>query len=118
MAQLEYGANESKIEGKCYVLASKISQRKTAPQPHTTSLTPSSNLRNASQGGWPRECDCESVASSSYMKDSILHNTTYLDSFSYKFILFLHHPSGAFSDLCLDIIQCTFTISCPTAGNK
>lgn len=88
MAQLEYGTNESKIEGKWYVLASKISQRKTAPQPHTTSLTPSSNLRNASQGGWPRECDCESVASSSYMKDSILHNTTYLDSFSYKFILF------------------------------
>ena len=57
MAQLEYGANESKIEGKWYVLASEISQRKTAPQPHTTSLTLSSNLRNASQGGWPRECD-------------------------------------------------------------
>lgn len=48
MAQLEYGANESKIEGKWYVLASKVSQRKTAPQPHTTSLTPSSNLRDAS----------------------------------------------------------------------
>ena len=47
-----------RIEGKWSVLASKISQRKTAPQPHTTSLTPSSNLRNALQGGlakgvWP-----------------------------------------------------------------
>ena len=84
---------------------------------HTLHLLPYPAISEMHHKGAGQESVTESVASSSYMKDSILHNTTYLDSFSYKFILFLHHPSGAFSDLCLDIIQCTFTISCPTAGN-
>lgn len=51
MAQLNTVLMSPRIEGKWSVMASKISQRKTAPQSHTTSLTPSSNLRNAMQGG-------------------------------------------------------------------